>query len=274
MDKKEEWKALATWEKDGVFVLCLNRPQRKNAFNRDMYEECIQALALAAAAEPVRAVLLTGSGDYFSSGNDLANFLQYDPETLQEQLRQSKDLLTRFVKAFLHFPKPIVAAINGPAVGIATTILGHCDFVYGHESCTFHTPFMSLAQSPEGCSSLLFPECMGRLKANEMLLLGKKFSAEEALSANLLNAVYYDKDNKQGETFVDRVFAVAKQLAEFPPQALQLSKKLIKSEARMALLEKSNADEVELLGERWASEECMQAIMKFMMRRQDKKANL
>jgi peroxisomal 3,2-trans-enoyl-CoA isomerase len=229
-----------------------------------MYEECIVALAQAQKDDNVRTVLLTGAGDYFSSGNDLSNFLRADPSNIAQGLGQAKDLLTRFVHAFIHFPKPVIAAVNGPAVGIAATILGHCDLVYGTETCSFNTPFMQLAQSPEACSSLVFPESMGALKANEMLLLGKKFSAHEALKANLLNDVFPEKEDK----FVEKVFAIARQIASYPPEAVQLSKRLIRNNRRLALLDTVNKEEVELLGDRWASAECMQAVMNFMSRRQ------
>jgi len=257
---------IATQVREGVLIICFNRPTRKNAFNTEMYEECILALTQARTDEAVRVVLLTGAGDYFSSGNDLSNFTR--GEISRKNLDQSKDLLTRFVRAFIHFPKPIVAAVNGPAVGIAATLLGHCDLVYGTETSSLHTPFMQLAQSPEACSSLVFPESMGALKANEMLLLGKKFSAHEALKANLLNDVFSEKE----DAFVEKVFVIARQLASYPPQAVQLSKRLIRNKARLALLESVNDEEVELLGERWTSAECMQAVMNFMSRRQ--KANL
>jgi len=265
-----QYTALATEVRDGVYILCLNRPARKNAFNREMYEECVLALQSATSDDRVRTLFLTGSGDYFSSGNDLTNFLKADPSKLEEQLKESQDLLLRFVHAFCVFPKPIIAAVNGPAIGIACTILGHADLVYGSKSCTFNTPFMQLAQSPEGCSSLLFPESMGRLKANELLLLGKTFSATEALQATLLNAVF----EETGQQFTDKVFAIAKKMASYPVQAMQLSKKLIKNERRMAELEESNRAEVELLGERWASAECMEAVMNFMSRPRENKAKL
>lgn len=255
-----EFTATTTEVKEGVLILRLNRPSRKNAFNHEQYEECIVALTQAAKDENVRAVLFTGAGDYFSSGNDLANFLRAD----STDTTPAKDLLTRFVNAFILFPKPIVAAVNGPAVGIAATILGHCDLVYGSETCSLHTPFMQLAQSPEACSSLLFPESMGALKANEMLLLGKKFSAREALKANLLNEVFTEK----GDQFTEKVFAIARQLASYPPEAVQLSKRLIRNNRRLALLDAVNKEEVELLGERWVSAECIQAVMNFMSRRQ------
>jgi peroxisomal 3,2-trans-enoyl-CoA isomerase len=236
-----------------------------------MYEEVITALSIAQSLDTVRVLLLTGAGDFFSSGNDLSNFTSVsDTSQIEEKLRNSKKLLTRFVHAFIHFPKPIVAAVNGPAIGIAATLLGHCDFVYGSPGTTLSTPFMQLAQSPEGCSSLIFPETMGRLKANEMLLLGKKFNAKEALAANLLNDVL----EATGDKFLSLVHAIAKQLASYPPQALQLSKRLIRNSRRLELMDLVNREEVELLGDRWASAECMEAVLNFFNRRQPRTAKL
>lgn len=130
---------------------------------------------------------------------------------------------------------------------------------------------MALAQSPEGCSSLLFPARMGALKANEMLLLGKVFTAQEALKSNLLNDVF---DDSSVEQFQERVFQIAKKLASFPPGAVQHSKRLIRNKAVLEELDRANQREVELLGTRWNSPECAQAILEFFSRSRSKKASL
>lgn len=147
---------------DGVYRVAMNRPKKKNAINLQMYEELQEALATAAEDKAVRAFYLTGSGDFYSSGNDLSNFTEnMPPEGPKKMAADAAELLERFVNAFVDFPKPLVAAVNGPAVGIPVTLLGLVDFAYASERATFHTPFTALGQSPEACSSVMFPRIMG-----------------------------------------------------------------------------------------------------------------
>ncbi len=101
-------------------------------------------------------------------------------------------LCRRFVSAFIDFPKPLLAAVNGPAVGIPVTSLGLCDVVFASDRATFHTPFASLGQSPEGCSSYIFPKIMGQAKANEVLLFGRKLTAQEAFDRGLVTEIFPD----------------------------------------------------------------------------------
>eukprot|EP01116_Phalansterium_solitarium_P020676 TRINITY_DN6160_c0_g1_i1.p1 TRINITY_DN6160_c0_g1~~TRINITY_DN6160_c0_g1_i1.p1 ORF type:complete len:218 (-),score=16.55 TRINITY_DN6160_c0_g1_i1:279-932(-) len=207
------FEALEVTVAGGVQVIVLNQPKRKNAFNATQYNEVIAALEQAKNDPAVRCVVITGRGDYYSSGNDLSVFTAIDlsnKEKLEQELADAKAMLTRFVNSFIFFPKILIAALNGPAIGVAATTAQHCDFVYGSESCTINTPFVPLAQVPEACSSFTFPRIMGPLKANEMLLLGKKFDARQALAANLLNDVFPDKE------FMSRVMAIAHQIGTFP----------------------------------------------------------
>jgi len=251
-----------------VLLITLNRPSRKNAFSLLQYAEVASAFEFASKEEQIKVVVLTGAGDYYSSGNDLSQFLTMDiskPEQLRKMLDEAAVVLIRFVKAFIHFPKILIAAVNGPAIGIACTTLGHCDFVYGSESCTFHTPFVSLGQVPEACSSFTFPMKMGSLKANEMLLLGKKLDAQSLLRCNLLNDVY------KGNELLPKVMENAKELAELPSEALLDSKGLIRNPELLKQLDRINNAEVQTLQKRWASQEFMEAIMNFMAKKSQSK---
>ena len=244
---------------NGLKTITLNRPSKYNALNHKMYREIISALQQAGQDDSV-VTLLTGAGQYFCSGNDLNNFLNIPPEGPEKLAADGKELLREFVSTFIDFPKPIVAAINGPAVGISVTILGLVDMVYASDNATFHTPFMTLGQSPEACSSYLFPKIMGQAKAHEVLLAGRKLNAVEACNYGLVTEVF-----PQAE-FEKEVNKRMKYLAKLPPKSLALSKQLCRS-AEKEKLHDVNDKECELLAQRWLSEECAQAVMEFMARK-------
>eukprot|EP00455_Lapot_gusevi_P050962 TRINITY_DN749_c0_g1_i2.p1 TRINITY_DN749_c0_g1~~TRINITY_DN749_c0_g1_i2.p1 ORF type:complete len:241 (-),score=76.58 TRINITY_DN749_c0_g1_i2:82-804(-) len=234
-----------------------------------MYEEVIEALAWAASNPSINVAFLTGAGAYYSSGNDLTNFVKpfsEGPEAAKKMAKTSGDILLRFVNAFIRFPKVLVAAVNGPCLGIAVTTLGLCDIVYAAEKASFHTPFSALGQSPEGCSSYVFPKIMGPAKAHEVLYMGRKLTAQEAYERNLVTAVLPG----DAEQFQKEALARTMQLAAFPPQGLVFTKQLIRSQEK-ATLEQVNLAEVKLLEERWVSPECIAAITNFMKQQQKKR---
>jgi peroxisomal 3,2-trans-enoyl-CoA isomerase len=248
--------------KDGVFTIRLNRPQKKNALLNEMYDEIAAALDVAAKDASVRVAVTTGTGDYYCSGNDLSNFMQveFTPENMKKAADEGEVRLRKFVDTFINFPKPLVAALNGPAVGISVTILALYDFVYARESATFSTPFTQIAQSPEGCSSYLFPKIMGHGKASEMLLLNRKLTAAEAYERNLVTQVFSDAE------FDSKVEETLKYMASLPPHCFQASKHRIREANRQILLD-VNAKECADLKERWVHEELVQALMAFFNRK-------
>ncbi|KAF7461790.1 Hypothetical predicted protein [Marmota monax] len=148
---------------DGITKIMFNRPTKKNAITTSMYKEIIHALK-AASTDNSAITVITGNGDYYSSGNDLTNFTDVPPTSIEETAKNGSILLRDFVDAFIDFPKPLVAVVNGPAVGIVVTLLGLFDVVYASDKATFHTPFSELGQSPEGCASYTFPKIMGPAK--------------------------------------------------------------------------------------------------------------
>ncbi|POM65497.1 Enoyl-CoA hydratase/isomerase family [Phytophthora palmivora] len=246
----------------GLLTIQFNRPKKFNAIDIAMYEGLTKALERSKTQDKVKAVLLKSSGDYFSSGNDLSMFTSNpDGLSLEAMAEKGAVLLEDVVNTFITYPKPIVAAVQGPAVGIATTILSLCDLVYVKETAIFHTPFTSLGQSPEACSSLLFPRIMGPARANAMLLLGEKMSAKDAVDTGLATAMFGAAEfETQLQSKVDLL------LSRYP-QSTQRSKALIRSPSIVKELQEVNHLECQTLKELWLGPECMDAILKFQSRK-------
>lgn len=240
---------------DGITTIKLNRPDKKNAITTQMYNDIISALESAAKDDSVLTVF-TGAGDFYCSGNDLSNFTKIPEGGIEEMAKQGGDLLRKYVRAYIDFPKPLVAVVNGPAVGISVTVMGLFDLVYATDRATFHTPFSQLGQSAEGCSSYTFPKIMGTVKASEMLLFNKKLTATQACQVGLITEVFPDS------SFQSEVWTRLKEYAKLPPNSLALSKQLIRSAEKERLYAVNDA-EVERLTERWTSDECFNAVMSF-----------
>ena len=186
---------------EGILTLTFNRPNRKNALTLAMYTTLAEELSQAKEKSEVRAVVITGHGDAFTSGNDLKDFMQNPPQSLDTPV-------FAFLKEMLEFPKPILAAVNGAAIGIGTTMLLHCDFVYAHNEVVFQMPFIRLGLVPEAGSSYLLPLMAGHRKASELLLLGEKFDAQTAQEVGIINQV------SSRDELMDKTYTVAKKLAQ------------------------------------------------------------
>jgi peroxisomal 3,2-trans-enoyl-CoA isomerase len=241
-----------------VLTVTLNRPDKRNAITMGMYGAVADAIGGAPGAG-ARAVLLTGAGPFFSSGNDIGNFVAGMPPGGPAELASTASrVLRRFVGAFLDARVPVVAAVNGPAVGIAATILPLADLVYAAHTATFHTPFTALGLSPEACSSVTFPRAMGAAAANEVLLLGRKLTAEEAEARGLVTRVV-EASELRG---VAR--RAAADLAALPPGSVAASRRMIRAGQDVAALHAANDRECAELEARWTSEECAAAVAKFL----------
>ena len=166
----------------GVMTLTINRLDKKNSLTQAMYGAMADALNQAVADASVRAVVLQGHETIFSAGNDIGDFLNGPTSTLESPVY-------RFLQGIAQFPKPLVAAVCGPAVGVGTTMLFHCDLVYAGDNAAFSMPFVNLGLCPEAASSLLVPQMMGYHRAAEALLLGEPFMAEAAMEVGLVNRV-------------------------------------------------------------------------------------
>ncbi|MEL3928673.1 enoyl-CoA hydratase-related protein [Aeromonas enteropelogenes] len=207
---------------DGLLTLTLNRPDKRNALNTELYRQLVSELQQAAADEGVHVLLLQGQAECFTAGNDLADFVG------KSSLEQDDPIL-QFLHTLADFPKPVIAAVGGPAVGIGTTILLHCDLVYLGENARLQLPFVELGLVPEFASSLLLPRAVGHLKAAELLLLAESMDAHESLRLGLANRVVASAD----------LLAFAREqglkLAAKPPRAVQKSKALLKQELKQAV---------------------------------------
>ena len=166
----------------GVLTLTFNRVERKNSINVAMYDALATAIAQAADDAATRVVVIQGHETVFSAGNDIEDFLKNKPAG-------DDSPVFRFLRGIAAFPKPLIAAVCGPAVGIGTTMLFHCDLVYAGDNAAFSMPFVNLGLVPEAASSLLAPRMFGHHRAAEALLLGEPFMAEAALEVGLVNRV-------------------------------------------------------------------------------------
>ena len=167
---------------DGVMTLTFNRRDRKNSITAAMYADLADALAEASTLDAVRVVTLQGHETVFSAGNDIADFLNTPPSGADSPVY-------RFLFGIASFPKPVVAAVCGPAVGIGTTMLLHCDLVYARDNAVFSLPFVDLGLCPEAAASQLLPQLLGYHRAAEALLLGEPIRADAALAAGLVNRI-------------------------------------------------------------------------------------
>uniref|UniRef100_A0A8R1I0W6 ACB domain-containing protein n=2 Tax=Caenorhabditis japonica TaxID=281687 RepID=A0A8R1I0W6_CAEJA len=245
-----------------VFKITLNRPKKFNALTFDMYGAIQNALDLASKDKTTSITVIAANGPYFSAGNDLTNFEAAsggDREKVEEMAKVAKVVLHEYVDAYIRHEKPLIGLVNGPAVGIAVTVLGLFDYVIASDRATFHTPFAPLGQSPEGCSSYTFPLLMGPLKASELLLFCKKISAETAKSYGLVNEVVPLQE------FHAHTQKTIEEFSEIPPESLSINKTHMRSLHREKLFEINNV-ECDLIATRWLSKECHDAVTAFIAR--------
>ena len=199
---------------NGVVTIELSRREKKNAITTAMYRGMSDALDEAARDAEVRAVLLRGQADLFTAGNDVGDFLT---GTARAEAQGH-----RFLVAISSFPKPIVAAVGGLAIGIGTTMLMHCDLVLAAEETRFQLPFVNLGLCPEAGSSMLLPQMAGHRLAAELMLLGDYFDSRTAQRAGIVNHVV------AADTLLDVSISLAERLAKQPPDALATTKALLK----------------------------------------------
>lgn len=178
--------AILSNREGGILTLTFHRLDKKNAITRAMYSALAQALEEAAADDTVRVAVIQGDPTCFTAGNDLMDFLSNPPDMSPGA---EPAPVVRFLAILRDFPKPLIAAVAGPAVGIGTTLLLHCDLVYAGDNAGFSLPFVNLGLCPEAGSSLLAPRLMGHARASEALLLGEPFQAEAALEMGLVNRI-------------------------------------------------------------------------------------
>ncbi|WP_338478349.1 enoyl-CoA hydratase-related protein [Pseudomonas trivialis] len=246
--------AILLQREGGLLTLQLNRPDKKNALTRAMYTQLAEALEQADADSAIRAVLIQGSNECFTAGNDIADFLEQPPSDLDSPP-------FHFMKSLLNCRKPVIAAVAGAAVGIGTTLLLHCDLVYISRDARLRMPFVNLGLCPEFGSSLILPRLLGHAKAAELLLLGEGFTGEQAAAWGIATEAM-----GSGEATLAKAREVAQRFETLAPGAVQVSKQLMKSVDREQL-RRVIEEEGALFVQRLKSPEAIAALSGFIARR-------
>ncbi len=237
----------------GICTITFNRADKKNSITRAMYQSMADALAAAKDDDATRVVVFQGHEAIFSAGNDIADFLDSPPSTMDSPV-------FKFLQGIANFPKPVLASVCGPAVGIGTTMLFHCDLVYAGDNAAFSMPFVNLGLCPEAASSLLVPQMLGYHRAAEALLLGEPFMAEAALEVGLVNRVLppLEANNYAQST--------ARKLAAKPISSLIETKRLMKKNTSAVVLQVM-AEEAASFGRMLQEPAAREAFGAFMQKR-------
>lgn len=238
----------------GIRIVRMNRPDKKNALTADMYDAMAAALTGTRTDQTIRCVMFAGAPGAFCAGNDLDEFRKAaaDGEGLG-------DAVLRFLHALAYCERPLVAAVDGLAIGVGTTMLMHCDYVVASTSARFTTPFVGLGLVPEAASTLLAPRLMGPRRAFAMLVMGESLDAATAQSVGLINAVC---DSADVET---QALAAARKIAALPPEAVLASRRMIRGEPE-ELAERIDL-EADFFRERLQSPEAQAAFAAFFARK-------
>ena len=237
----------------GVSTITFNRLDKKNALTEAMYSALAEAMQQAATDDAVRVLVIQGDASVFTAGNDIKDFLEHPPTSTDAPV-------FRFLRQLVSFPKPLIAAVAGPAVGIGTTMLFHCDLVYAGDNAAFAMPFVNLGLCPEAGSSLLAPQLVGHQRAAELLLLGEPFLAETARDLGLVNRI-------TAPTEVNELAgAQARRLASKPMSSLLETKRLLKQGQQAALLERV-AEEAAVFARMLGEPAAREAFTAFMEKR-------
>ena len=239
---------------EDLLILSFNRPEKMNALTRAMYSDLASALNEAAGDFAIRAVILTSQGHHFTAGNDIADFMANPPTDGDAEV-------AHFLAALLNFPKPLIAAVKGNAIGIGTTMLLHCDVVICDESAQFSMPFASLGLVPEAGSSYLFPLLVGYQRAARIFMTGETFDAHEAHAMGLVATVASDARAS--------ALTIARHIAKQPPQAIINTKALLKA-SKHGAVEAVMKAEFALFSLALQSDEAMAAFMSFMSKKGEK----
>ena len=242
---------ITTSQHGQTLVIRLNRPEKMNALTRGMYGELAQHLNQSAEDPAIRCVVITSEGAHFTAGNDITDFMSNPPTEADSDV-------AKFLGSLLEFPKPLLAAVKGNAVGVGTTMLLHCDVVVASPSANFSMPFTSLGLVPEAGSTKLFPELVGYQRAAKIFMTGESFGADEALAMGLIAEIASDAEKA--------ALAIAEKIAQQPPKAILNTKALMKAGSHDAVSAVMLA-EFQLFALALQSEEAAEAFMKFMSTR-------
>lgn len=240
-------------ERDGgVLIATLSRAEKKNALTADMYDAMTGALETASAEDGLAAVMFAGEGGVFTAGNDIGDFAK----AAMSSVGVGESAGSRFIRALARFDKPLVAAVDGNAVGIGTTLCLHCDLVYASPSAKFRMPFVDLGLVPEAGSSLLVPARFGAARAAEFLLLAEAFDARRAEEIGFVNAII------PPEALRAHALAKAQALAAKPRAALLATRRLMRGDRETLYVRME--EELEVFAKAVRSPEAAKAFMAFM----------
>ncbi|XP_061835221.1 chromodomain Y-like protein [Nerophis lumbriciformis] len=249
-------------KQDGfTHIMLSTKSSENNALNPEVMKE-IQSAMATAASDDSKLVLLGAIGSVFCCGLDFLRFIKCLTEDRKKESIKMAEIIRTFVNTFIQFRKPIVAAVNGPAVGLGAAILPLCDVVWANEKAWFQTPYTSYGQTPDACSSFTFPRIMGPPSANELLLSGRKLTAQEACSKGLVSQVLWTG------TFTQEVMLRIKELVAVDSLVLRESKALVRNTSRSAL-EQTNERECEALKRIWGSSQGTDAILKHLQKKSE-----
>ncbi|KAK2081294.1 Testis-specific chromodomain protein Y 1 [Saguinus oedipus] len=250
-------------KKDDGFtqILLSTISTEKNALNTEVIKEIMNALERA-AVDDSKFVLFSAAGSVFCSGLDFGHIVKNLRNDRNRMSTEIVDTIKSFVNVFIHFKKIIVVSVNGPAIGLGASILPLCDLVWANDKAWFQTPYMTFGQSPDGCATLTFPRIMGEALANEMLIGGRKLTAQEAYAKGLVSQVFLTS------TFTQDVMIQIKRLASYNPVMLQKCKDLVCSNIMMEL-EQANERECEMLKKIWSSAEGIESMLKYVQTKTD-----
>lgn len=243
-----------------IQTIRLNRADKKNALTPQMYLAIAEALHSAQTDKKVRVTVLTGSGDSFTAGNDIGDFvITSNAPKGEKSLTQGPAPFPAFLSALMAAQKPVIAAVNGMAIGVGVTMLMHCDLVYAADTARFGMPFVNLGAVPEAGSSVLIPNMIGRMRAMELFLLGEQFTAQKAQQLGFVNTIF------PANLLMAEVMSIAQRLAEKAPSAVRETKRLVREHG--ALLEKAIREEGRTFDAQLRTPESKEAIKAFSERR-------
>ncbi|KAJ8383281.1 hypothetical protein AAFF_G00222170 [Aldrovandia affinis] len=249
-------------KQDGfTHILLSTKTSENNSLNPDVMKE-VQSAMTTAAADDSKLVLLSAVGSVFCFGLDFIYFIRRLTDDRKKESAKMAESIRTFVNTFIQFKKPIIVAVNGPAVGLGASILPLCDVIWANEKAWFQTPYATFGQTPDACSSLTFPRIMGVASANELLLSGRKLTAQEACAKGLVSQVFWPG------TFTQEVMVRIRELVSCNSVVLRESKALVRNSNRTAL-EQANERECEALKRVWGSPQGMDSILKYLHKKID-----
>lgn len=244
--------------KNGVRLIVINRPERKNAMCNEMYQTVREILNKDASDNKTCVTIITGEGEYFSSGNDIKSAFENTSQTVEERTETTKAMIT----SFINYPKLIIAVVNGPAIGIGATMAALCDIVYASNTATFDTPFVKLGLCAEGTSSFTFPFILGKSKASELLYLNHKMTAAEALQFGFISKIV---PQNEIQSFIEDLHKYGK----LPVESVINNKRLVMANFK-DILSECNTREINQLRECVNSESFLNAVMEFLNKKKSK----